>query len=112
MSAQDAALLVLMLIITWSIYRAHNDPNNQFSLLDLIMENGRVSRIGFGYMFALVVTSWVLILAARTGKMNIDVIYSAYCAAWVGPIVAKLFSTTPSGTTTTTSSTIETKEVK
>ena len=111
MSAADASLLVLMLIVTWSIYRAHADPNNQFNLLDLIMENGRVSRIGFGYMFALVVTSWVLIIAARSGRMSIDVIYSAYCAAWVGPIVARMFNAQPS-VKTTTSSTTETTEVK
>ena len=60
MSASDAALLVFMLLLTWSFYRAHNDPDSDFNLLDLIMENKRVSRIGFGFVFALIVTSWVL----------------------------------------------------
>jgi hypothetical protein len=92
MTAQDASLLVMMLIITWSVYRAHRDPNNNFNLLDLIMENGRVSRTGFGFMFALVVTSWVLILKARQPGSNVDIIFAAYGAMWVAPIITKLFS--------------------
>lgn len=95
MSASDAALLIFMLLLTWSFYRAHNDPDSDFNLLDLIMENKRVSRIGFGFVFALIVTSWVLILVARGGKMSLDIIFPAYLAAWVAPIVAKLFSQVP-----------------
>jgi hypothetical protein len=98
----DAILGIFMLLITWSCYLAQKDPNISFNLFDLIMENGRVSRIGFGFVVALLVTSWVLVRVARDGKMSLDMLFAAYGTMWVAPIVAKLFSPAqPAGTTTT-----------
>ena len=88
----DASISVLLLLVTWPFYRAQRDPAVSFNLFDLIMENGRVSRIGFAFMVALVVTSWVLVIVARSGKQNIEIMFAAYGAMWVAPIVAKLFS--------------------
>lgn len=113
MSASDAALLIFVLLIGWSLYRAQKDPTISFNLFDLIMENGRVSRIGFAFVVALFVTSWVLIRVARDGKMT-DLLYAAYGAMWVAPIVAKLFSPPPppgSTTITTDASKTVTTEV-
>lgn len=101
MNITDAVLGIFMLLITWSFYLAQKDPNISFNLFDLIMENGRVSRIGFAFIVALLVTSWVLIRVARDGKMT-DLLYAAYGAMWVAPIVAKLFSPAPPAGTTTT----------
>jgi len=113
MNASDASLLIFTLVICWSLYRAHIKPDNSFNLFDLIMENGRVSRIGFGFIIALFVTSWVLIRVARDGHNGLDLLFAAYCTAWVAPIVAKLFSApTPAGTTTTSSTQTVTKETK
>ena len=112
MNASDASLLIFTLVVCWSLYRAHIQPDNSFNLFDLIMENGRVSRIGFGFIVALFVTSWVLIRVARDGHDGLDLLFAAYCTAWVAPIVAKLFSASPpAGVTTTSSTTTSTKEI-
>ena len=106
MRATDAALLIVALVIAWSFYRAHKSDKGvflQFNLLDLLLENGRVSRIACAFMATLVVTSWVVIKLTIENKLT-DVIFGAYLTAWVAPIVAKLFSP-PSSTATATSTT-------
>lgn len=91
MSLSDASLIILVLGIGWSMYRLHRDPTNSFNIIDLVMENGRVSRLAFAFLVSLVVTSWVLIRVARDGHLT-DAIFAAYGAIWVAPVVAKLFS--------------------
>src|ERR1017187_998851 len=100
----DAVLGIILMLLLWSFYEAQRDPANKFNLWDLIMENGRVSRIGFAYLVGLLVTSWVLIRMAQNEQRSLDVVFSAYLAAWVAPIVAKLFSP-PQATTSTQTST-------
>ena len=104
----DAAFSVVLLLVVWSFYRAQRDPANSFNLFDLIMENGRVSRIGFAYLVGLLVTSWVLVKVAADAQRNLDVVFSAYLAAWVAPIVAKLFSPPQVTTSTQTSTSTQT----
>ena len=91
----DATFAIVLLLVVWSFYRAQRDPANSFNLFDLIMENGRVSRIGFAYLVGLLVTSWVLVKMASNEQRSLDVVFSAYLASWVAPIVAKLFSPPP-----------------
>ena len=98
----NAAFAIVLLLIVWSFYRAQRDPANSFNLFDLILENGRVSRIGFAFLVALLVTSWVLVKMASNAQRDLDVVFSAYLAAWVAPIVAKLFSPPQSVTLTQT----------
>ena len=100
----DAALGIILLIVLWGFYRAQRDPANSLNIWDLVMENGRMSRIGFAYLVGLLVTSWVLINMAQNEQRSLDVVFSAYLAAWVAPIVAKLFSP-PQATTLTQTST-------
>ena len=100
---QGLAWLVGLLIV-WSLYRAQKDPNFAFSLFDLIMENGRVSRLASVFMGTWVVTSLIMWQLTVDNKMN-EGYFTAYCAAWIAPIISKLFA--PPSTTTT-----ETMEVK
>ena len=93
MNYADAALLILSLAIAWSIYRA-NRHNDDFNLIDLLMSNGRVSRIACGFLTTLIVTSWIMITLASTGKMT-EGYMACYGAMWVTPIIARLFSTAP-----------------
>lgn len=93
MSITNGLLAIATLIIAWSLYRAQRDPDIVFNLYDLLVENGRVSRLAFAFMTTLFVTSWVVIKLATDGKMN-DVIFASYGAMWVAPIIAKLFSPT------------------
>lgn len=101
MKATDAALLIVAMVIAWSFIRAHRDKTNTFNLLDLLMEGGRLSRIACAFMATLVVTSWVIVKLTIEGKLT-EGLFGAYVAAWVAPIVAKLF-TPPSSTITATS---------
>ena len=113
-SLYDAAFAIIMLLVVWSFYKAQRDPDNRFNLFDLVMENGRVSRIGFAYLVGLLVTSWVLIRMADDKSRSLDVVFSAYLASWVAPIVAKLFSppqvTSVTQTSSSTSTTTPAKE--
>lgn len=97
MRVSDAALLILALVIGWSFYKAHKDETNQFNLLDLLMEGGRLSRIACAFMATLIVSSWVIVRLTLEGKLT-DILYGAYLTAWVAPIVAKMFSGNPAAT--------------
>jgi len=101
--ATDAALLIVALAIAWSFYRAHRNPETTFNLFDLLMEHGRLSRIACAFMATLVVTSWVIVKLTVEGKLT-EGLFGAYVAAWVAPIVARMFSL-PQNTSTSITST-------
>lgn len=94
--AADAGIIIVALAIAWSLYRAHRDQNglSAFNLFDLLMENGRVSRLACVFMGSFLVSSWVVVRVTIDGKMT-DLLYAAYGTMWVAPIVAKLFSPAP-----------------
>lgn len=94
MRATDGALLIVSLVIAWSFYRSHRDPEISFNLFDLLLENGKLSRIACAFMATLVVTSWVVIRLTVEGKLT-EGLFTAYVAGWVAPIVAKLFTGSP-----------------
>jgi len=106
MKPADAVLLIGMLALMWSFYKAQKNPAFSFDLFDLVMENGRLSKTAVAFMITLIVTSWVMLRLTLDGKLS-DGIFMGYGAMWVAPLVAKLFSTVvpQAGTTTTTDST-------
>ena len=91
MMISDALLALIGLGVIWSLVRAHRNPAVDINLFDLVMENGRLSKVAVGYMVTLVVSSWVLIRAAHDDK-NLDIIYAAYGTMWVAPLIAKILS--------------------
>lgn len=93
MSALDGAMLIISVAIAYSLYRANRDMTT-FNLIDLLMENGRVSRIACAFLTTLIVTSWIMVTLTVLGKMS-EGYMATYGAMWVTPIVAKLFSTAP-----------------
>lgn len=109
MRATDAALLIVSIVIAWSFIRAHRDKTNSFNLIDLLMEGGRLSRIACAFMATLVVTSWVIVKLTIEGKLT-EGLFTAYVAAWVAPIVAKLFSGPSATATASSTSTVTTTE--
>ncbi len=100
MRATDAALLIVALSIAWSFYRAHRNPQFTFNLFDLIMDGGRVSRLACVFLGSFLLTSWVMVRVTLDGKMT-ELLFGAYGAMWVAPIVAKLFSPAPLASTMT-----------
>lgn len=109
MNALDAALLIVALTVSWSLYRAHRSAAYSFDLIDLLIENGRVSKLACVFMGSFVVTSWAFIKVAVDGKMT-EAIFLAYGGVWVAPILAKLFSPQQvvASSSTTTSTTVTT----
>ena len=106
MRATDAALLIVALVIAWSFYRAHRSKDGSFAnvnLLDIIMENGRPSRIACAFMATLLVTSWVIVRLTIENKMT-EGYFIGYGGMWVAPIIARMFGT-PTQTATATSTT-------
>ena len=108
----DALIAVLIFAITWSIYRAHRDPQyREFNFFDLIMENGRISRLACVFIGTWLVHSWIMIRLTIDGKMS-DGYFTSYGAIWAAPIIAKMFSGPSSSTTVLTSSTTEVTQEK
>ena len=107
MRATDGALLIIALVIAWSVYRAHRNQENTFDVFDLLMENGRLSRIACAFMVTLIATTWIMVRLTFDGKMT-EGYFIGYGGMWVAPIIAKMFGTpaTPSTTTTTTIKTV------
>lgn len=104
MSISDATISVILLLVTWSFYRAQRDPNISFNLFDLIMENGRVSKLAFAFMTGLILLTWLMADLQRMGKMT-EGYMGLYGGIIIAPIIAKLFSPPPAPSTVTEIST-------
>lgn len=105
-------LAVILAAVAVSFYRYQKNPANTFNILDLLMENGRVSRLAAAFMMTLVVTSWVMIKLTIDGKMT-EGYLMAFGGMWIAPIISKMFATntaTTSSSTTTVS--VEATETK
>ncbi len=92
----DAALIIVALSLVWTLYRAHKDKNGlrHFNLFDLIMENGRVSRLASVFIGGTLVVSWIMVRLTLDGKMT-EGYLGLYFAGVITPIVTKLFSPPP-----------------
>lgn len=92
--AQEMVTVLIVLVIALSIFRLHRDPNNEFNILDTVMENGRVSKLSFVFMGSWLALTFVFIGQHLQGKMT-DAFYMAYGTVCFAPIIAKMFSTPP-----------------
>lgn len=82
-------LAAIVVLITWSFYRLHRDPNTDFNVLDLLMENGRVSKISCAFLAAFGITSWIMVKLTLDGKMT-EGYLGLYGSMWVGPLIARV----------------------
>lgn len=92
MNRSDMMLATLALgfaLLLVSFWRAHRSREFQFSAFDLVMENGRVSKIALAFMVAFSVSTWVIIDMELKGKLTPE-IFGMYLAAWVAPLVTKV----------------------
>lgn len=94
MRATDGALIIIALVIAWAFYRAHRNADFTFNVFDLIMENGRVSRLACVFLGSFIVTSWIMVRLTLDGKMT-EGYLTSFGALWIIPITAKLFSPPP-----------------
>ena len=91
MEPAKALGLALLLGIIWSIYRVHRSPEISFNLLDLLLENGRVSRIACMALGSWAMHTWVMCDLQMAGKMT-EGYLATYGTIWVAPILLKLFT--------------------
>lgn len=92
LAAMDWMLVALvggMAVIAYSLYRAHCDPDNKINLVDLVLENGRMSRTGVAFMVTLGFSVWMMVNLEVKGHMT-EGYFTTFCAVWVTPIVARL----------------------
>lgn len=115
MKTTDIVLYTLLAVIVAGVavafYRHQKNPANTFDILDLLMENGRVSRLAFAFLQTLVVTSWVMIKLTVDGKMT-EGYLMAFGGMWIAPIISKMFATNNTTTSTSTTVSIEATEKK
>lgn len=91
MRVTDALLALIALVIALNLYRAQRNVDLSFDLFDLILENGRVSKVSVAFMVTLAATTWVLVRLTMDGKLT-ELYFGAYGTMWVAPIIARLFS--------------------
>ena len=81
-----AALLVIVTLWVW-----HRSKESDVDLSDLLMENGRLSRLAFTWLGSFMVMSFGFIYAVLLGKLS-DIYAALYAATWAVPIVTKMFA--------------------
>jgi hypothetical protein len=82
-------LAVAALAVLVSFWREHHNSLAKFNVFDLVMENGRVSKISVSYMLVLGVSTWVIVNQEISGKLT-EGIFGMWLAAWVSPLVARV----------------------
>jgi hypothetical protein len=92
MPLTNAIFIILVFGLIWSIYRLHRNPDIDFNILDLVMENGRVSKVSCLVMGAFTLHSWIMIDLQATAKMT-EGYLTIYGATWVAPLITRLVMT-------------------
>ena len=111
MRVADAVVLLIVLWIVWSFYQAHKSPGNAINLFDLVMVDGRLSKMAVVFMGAFATTTWAIIRLTIDGKLTEGYV-GLYSTAWVAPMISRLFANPPASVTTTTASSSTTQEIK
>lgn len=83
------ALVCIALLVLLTLWRAHARADIDFNLLDLLMENGRVSKIAVAFMLVLGVSTWVIIKLTIDGRLT-EGYLTIYTGAWIVPLVTKV----------------------
>lgn len=87
----DWGAIALLVLIAFSLWRAHRDPAFNFSIFDLIMENGRVSRLACIFLASFLLVTWVMVRLTLDGKMT-EGYFTSYIMTCFAGTVAKLFT--------------------
>ena len=82
-------LLAIAGFAAWALHKNQIDQSVDFDLRDLLMENGKVSKIACTFMAAFALTSWVILKLTLDGKMT-EGYLTSYGLMWVAPLVSKV----------------------
>ena len=83
------ALLSMVAVAALTLWQAHTRADVQFNLMDLLMENGRVSKIACAFMLVLAVSTWVIVNLTVSGRLT-EGYLTIYTGAWIVPLVTKV----------------------
>lgn len=104
-------LLVIVLLVAISFWRMHKDLTVNFDLLDLLMENGRVSKVACMVLGAYTVHTWIMVQLTIEHRLTENYM-GIYAAAWIAPLIAKMFAPIPTSTTSTSVEVTKTETTK
>ena len=84
---------LVVLAIGWLLYAWQRDEKKyvDFDLTDLLMENGRLSRLAFTWLGSFMVMSFGFIYLLLTKGLT-DTYALLYAGTWAAPIITKMFA--------------------
>ena len=83
------------IFLSYIVYRWNRDPDNPFELKDLVMENGKASRLGVTWLGSFLVMSFGFIHMIIHNTLT-DTYAATYAGVWAIPIVSRMFTQKPS----------------
>jgi hypothetical protein len=99
MSAQHLAIVGFAIIISligvlFSLWQRDEKKYGEFDLTDLLMENGKMSRLAFTWLGSFLVMSFGFIYLLLTKGLT-DTYALLYAGTWAVPIITKMFAVKP-----------------
>jgi hypothetical protein len=89
------ALVMAIGLIIVSFWRAHRDPRNSLNFFDLLLEDGKLSKVSCMVLGAFGLHSWIMITLTLSDKMT-EGYLTIYGATWVAPLMARMLKPTES----------------
>lgn len=82
-------LAVIVCGAAWSLYKVQKDPTVSFNMLDLLIENGRVSKVSCTFMGSFLLTCWIMLDLQFNGKMSENYL-TIFGGLWVAPLITRV----------------------
>lgn len=82
-------LLIIVLLIAVLMYMRWRNQESEINLDDLLMENGRMSKISVVFLGSWVFSTWLMVFMTLNDKMT-EGLFMAYGGLWIAPIVARI----------------------
>lgn len=102
METPDIVALLIVALILFSFWKTHRDPSSSINIFDLVLENGKLSRLSCAFWATFGLLAWIMIKVTQAGDISVEYV-GAFGALFVAPIIAKMFSAPPPAGTITTS---------
>ena len=81
-------LILGALLVALSFWKLQKSPV-EFDLRDLLMENGRVSKIAIVFLGSFALSGWIMIRLTLKGEMT-EGYLTTFGAMWVTPLIARV----------------------
>lgn len=91
-------LLLIVILIGLLMYKRWKNNDSEINLDDLLMENGRMSKISVVFLGSWVFSTWLMVFLTLKDKMT-EGLFLAYGGLWIAPIVARIVRGDSNGST-------------